>query len=280
MARPVEQLQQDGIAWWRYSPENGSSLSPLVILHGLFGSADNWNFYGKTLSHSRTVLIPDVPNHGISRHIDGMDYREVARILLDSLGHLGFGTGEAPVTFLGHSMGGKIAMAIAFDQPSAVESLIIADIAPVTYPRRHDEIFFAMRSVADADVRSRSEADRVMAETIPDKGVRMFLLKSLTTGRKDPETDLGAERYSWRLNIEELESAYDDIRGWPFDDERYDGPVLAIAGELSPYIDHNGRERLGHHFPSVRIETIPGAGHWLHAEKREEFLALLEGELE
>lgn len=276
MKRPVY-FYTDGIGWSSFSirgdRENGAE--PLVILHGLFGSSDNWRAYGRALSDTRDVYIPDMPNHGGSRHIDSMDYRDVASILWDAVEQIGFGNEGRPIAVLGHSMGGKAAIAMAISRPVAVSRLIVADIAPVMYPRRHDEIFQAMRDVDAAGVTNRSDGDRVLARSIPEKGIRMFLLKSLV-----PEKTGDRRKYRWRLNLSGLAESYDEIRGWPFGDESYDGAALAIVGGKSSYVDSEGENALRRYLPSVRIEAIPGVGHWLHAEARDEFLALVQRELE
>jgi pimeloyl-ACP methyl ester carboxylesterase len=170
-------------------------------------------------------------------------------------------------------MGGKVAMAMAFARPEQVERLIVADIAPRPYPPRHDEIFAAMEAVAKRQVARRGEADTIMEEWIPEKAVRLFLLKSLVPGDGDNDG------YRWQLNLPGLRAGYEAIRDWPFRDESYDGPTLFIAGGRSPYIQAADGEAIQRHFPDHRIETIPGAGHWLHAEARDTFLTVVRGYL-
>ena len=281
MERP-ELFYTDGIGWSAFpsGATGGNATEPLVILHGLFGSSDNWHTYGRALSDTRDVLIPDIPNHGGSCHIDSMDYRDLAALLWDAVEQTGYGNEGHPVSILGHSMGGKVAMAMAISRPSAVSRLIVADIAPVVYPRRHDDIFDAMRNVEAAQVRNRSDGDRVMARSVPEKAIRMFLLKSLVPDSNTDEGEAGGVRYRWSLNVAGLAASYDEIRGWPYTDQSYDGTALAIAGGESSYVDTAAEEALRRHLPSVRIETIPGVGHWIHVEAREEFLALVRRELE
>lgn len=281
MERP-EQYYSDGIGWNAFSSNvtGENAAEPLVILHGLFGSADNWYSYGRALSDTRDVLIPDMPNHGGSRHIESMDYRDLAAVLWDAVEQIGYGNEGRPVSILGHSMGGKTAMAMAISRPTAVSRLIVADIAPVVYPRRHDEIFEAMRSVEAAEVQSRSDGDRVLARSIPEKAIRMFLLKSLVPDKRADAGSTDGSRYRWSLNLSGLASSYDEIRGWPFTDEHYDDTALAIVGGDSSYVDAEGEDALRRYLPSIRVETIAGAGHWLHAEARDEFLALVQRELQ
>jgi esterase len=299
----VTEERVEGILWRGYGTDgtdgadgangaNGSDrrsggASPLVILHGLFGAGDNWRSQAMELAEERPVLVADLPNHGGSDHTDEVAYAAVAARIWRSLDGLAASlgvSGPAGVSLredsgaprfvlLGHSMGGKVAMAMAFARPGQVERLIVADIAPRPYPPRHDEIFAAMEAVAAGHVERRGEADAVMEKWIPEKAVRLFLLKSLVPGSD------GKEGYRWQLNLPGLKTGYEAIRDWPFRDESYDGPTLFIAGGKSPYIQVEDGEAISRHFPDHRIETIPGAGHWLHAEARDAFLDVVRGHL-
>ena len=258
-----------GIFWRRYSRDLPGA--PLVILHGLFGSGDNWHSQARILAETRPVLVPDMPNHGQSAHVGEMSYPAQADRLWDALEEIGCGTEDTPVRLLGHSMGGKVALGMAFARPEAVKQLIVADIAPRAYPPRHTEIFAAMERVADAAVDSRSAADTILAELIPQKPIRLFLLKSLI-----PDSD---GRYHWQLNLGGLRRSYDDILDWPYTTERYDGPVLLIAGGKSPYVTVEEHRVFAAYAPNLTVETIEEAGHWLHAEARDRFLSILGREL-
>ncbi len=267
-----------GGVFWRVLTESseehvrsGSDASmPLVVLHGLFGSGDNWRSHGRALSSSRTVLLPDLPGHGSSRSIDSFTYQMLSETMWNALEELGYGSEGAPVSLLGHSMGGKVAMAMALSRPAALSSLIVADISPKRYPPRHDTIFRAMERVAGAAPENRSAAERLMAEDIPEKAVRLFLLKSLVSG------DSG---YRWQLDLEGIRAGYPDITDWPYRDERYEGPVAVIAGGASTYVADDDRSLFSRHFPDVSYETIQEAGHWLHVEEKERFLQLVLGHL-
>ncbi|MCG8480891.1 MAG: alpha/beta fold hydrolase [Spirochaetales bacterium] len=271
-----------GGLFWRWTAGDATDRAagnPLVILHGLFGSGDNWRSQANSLAEGRIVLVPDMPNHGLSHHTDRTTYVEVADMVWEALGSAELAAalpgGRAVhssgagvrVTLLGHSMGGKAAMAMAFARPRAVERLIVADIAPRRYGPSHDAIFRAMEAVAAGTVAGRGEADRLMEPFVPEKAVRMFLLKSLV-----PD---GAGRYRWRLNLAGLRSGYVNIVDWPYGDERYDGPVRFIAGGRSRYIEPADGEAIERHFPDNEIETIPEAGHWLHAEARDAFIGIV-----
>lgn len=278
MSAAFREVEAGGLFWRVFGlqgaephRENQHSTSPpLLILHGLFGAGDNWRSHAEALSQDRLVLVPDMPNHGRSRHIENMKFDAVARELWNALDALAETLGiESPVyALLGHSMGGKAAMAMAFHDPPRTDRLISADIAPREYPPSHEQIFSAMEQVARAGIHRRSDADHIMAEQIPTKAVRMFLLKSLVR-------DAASETYQWQLNVDGLRNSYDDIRAWPFHHERYEGPALFIAGEDSPYIRPGDTGAIERHFPDSHLETIPAVGHWLHVENREAFLALV-----
>ena len=272
---PATGTVEAGGLFWRWTVDESTSRAngaPLVVLHGLFGSGDNWRSQARSLSEGRVVLVPDMPNHGLSNHTDLTAYHEVADMVWGALDSpelaraLPHGTVDR-VALLGHSMGGKTAMAMAFARPSAVERLLVADIAPRRYEPRHEEIFRAMEAVAAEGVASRGEADSGMEPMIAEKGVRMFLLKSLV-----PD---GEGRYRWRLNLAGLRRGYADIVDWPYTEERYDGPVHFIAGGRSDYIEPSDMEAILRHFPDNEIETIPEAGHWLHAEARDTFIEIV-----
>jgi len=275
----TESFTAGGLMWRRYSPAPRESQGgkytrpPLVILHGLFGSGDNWRSHAQALATDREVLVPDMPGHGESTHAGSYGYPALAGIVLDALEELGLATEGRPVSLLGHSMGGKVAMAIAFVRPEAIDALIIADIAPREYPPRHDQIFDAMSRVAASRPDSRSDGDAILAQGIPERSVRLFLLKSLV-----PDPDDGG--YRWKLDLDGLRAGYDEIRGWPFTDDVYPDGTLIIAGGSSPYLSGSDKENVARHLPKARIETIPGAGHWLHVEARDRFLSLVVGELD
>jgi len=287
-----------GGLWWRvYGPGERTtdplSPPPLVIFHGLFGSGDNWRSQATALAGDRAVLACDMPDHGRSDHWNTFEYRAVAGLLRDALAaaldEIGLPP-ETSVVLLGHSMGGKAAMAMALGAPGRCERLVVADIAPRCYPPRHEEIFAAMDAVASAGVRSRGEADRIMAEYVPQKPIRMFLLKSLVpTGDRGAAADAmpaaadarpaatPAGRYGWRLNLAGLRAGYEDIRCWPDlgTEDSYGGPTLFVAGGASPYVSDDDYPAINQLFPRARIHRIDRAGHWLHAEAKDQFVSVV-----
>ena len=164
-------------------------------------------------------------------------------------------------------MGGKAAMAMALDRPERVDALVIVDIAPVRYPAWHRSEIAGLKAVAAAAPRGRSAADAVLAEYVDDKAVRMFLLKSWAPR--------GDGSYYLQVAIDIIESRYEVISGWPETDARYEGPMLVVRGGASEYVLPQHEANYQRHFASRHIETIDGAGHWVHAEQRDTFLTVV-----
>ena len=233
----------------------------ILILHGLFGDADNWSSQAKDLSRRGLSIVPDMPNHGRSPEVDVATFDAVAAYLWEHYEAL------APLYLIGHSMGGKAAMGMALLRPDAVKALVVVDIAPRPYPPRHADVFGGLSAVTAAGVRTRAEAERVLAEPVKDKMVRLFLLKSFVPG----------EPYGrWRMNVPYLTEHYEEIGAWPFDrTAQYPGPTIVVRGELSPYVTAADELLIREHFPAAKINTLRDTGHWLHAERREEFLTMV-----
>ncbi|MCO8146594.1 alpha/beta fold hydrolase [Rhodovulum tesquicola] len=233
---------------------------PLLIAHGLFGSARNWGVIAKRLSDSRQVIAVDMRNHGDSPWASGHRYADLAADLAEVIAAHG---GRADM--LGHSMGGKAAMVLALTRPALVNRLVVADIAPVAYGHSQNHLIAAMRGLELAGLTHRGNADAALSARIADPGVRAFLLQSL---------DLKARPPVWRLNLDVLEAEMDRITGWPEEIAgRFDGPALFLSGATSDYVRPEHRDRIKALFPAARFARIPGAGHWLHAEKPREFEA-------
>lgn len=225
---------------------------PLLIAHGLFGSGRNWGVLARRLSADRPVLTVDMRNHGASFWDDDHRYPAMARDLSEVIAAHG---GQADV--LGHSMGGKAAMTLAVTEPERVRRLIVADIAPVPYDHSQQENIDAMRRVDLGAIASRADAAAQLGELPP--GVAAFLLQSL---------DVKERR--WRLNLDALEANMADILSFPEIDGRFEGPALFLAGAESSYVRPEHRSRIKALFPGARFAKIPGAGHWLHADKPRE----------
>jgi len=232
---------------------------PLVIAHGLFGSARNWAGIARTLATGREVLAVDMRNHGESAWSDTHGYPEMADDLAGVIAAQG---GRADV--LGHSMGGKAAMALALARPELVARLIVADIAPVAYDHDQSGYIHAMRAVDLAAVSRRSDADRQLAASVPEPGIRAFLLQSL---------DVAGRR--WRLNLDTLEREMPKVVGFPALETAFDGPALFIAGDASEYVRPEHRDTIRAHFPAARVVRLRDAGHWLHADRPQAFTETL-----
>lgn len=232
---------------------------PLVLAHGLFGSARNWGAVAKRLAADRPVLAVDLRNHGASGWATPHDYPALATDLAETIAAEG---GRADV--LGHSMGGKAAMVLALTRPDTVRRLVVADIAPVAYGHSQMPFVEAMRGLDLDGVTRRGEADRRLAETVEDRGVRAFLLQSLAFGDGKP---------AWTLNLEALATFMPAIMGFPELDDTFDGPVLVLRGSTSDYVRPEHERLFRRHFSDLRIATLDGAGHWLHADQPDAFAA-------
>ncbi|MFZ5964973.1 alpha/beta fold hydrolase [Thalassococcus sp. BH17M4-6] len=230
---------------------------PLVIVHGLYGSARNWGVIGKRLSDQRQVIAVDQRNHGDSGWTDSHSYPDMAGDLAEVIAGL-----DGPADVLGHSMGGKAAMVLAITQPALVNRLIVADIAPVPYSHSQIQYIEAMRAVDLARVEKRSDAVAQLAAHVPDPGLQAFFTQSL---------DLKEKR--WKLNLDTLAAEMDKVLGFPDVSGQFDGPTLFLSGAESDYVTQDARPVIRDFFPQARFARIPGAGHWLHAEKPREFEA-------
>ena len=230
---------------------------PLVIAHGLFGSARNWGVIQKRLATDRRVIAVDMRNHGDSPWHPLHRYEDLAADLAQVIEAAG---GTADV--LGHSMGGKAAMRLALDHPARVRRLVVADIAPVAYGHTQMPLVQAMRGLDLANLTTRSEADRRLSAAVETPAVRAFLLQSL---------DLRADPPRWMLNLDTLADQMQRIIGWDAVAGRFDGPALFLSGEVSGYVRPEHHDGILRQFPRASFLAISGAGHWLHAEAPREF---------
>ncbi len=234
---------------------------PLIILHGLFGTLENWGSQIKVLAEQYTVYAVDLRNHGRSPHSDEMSYRAMAADIAELMDDHGLQSAH----ILGHSMGGKAAMQLALSEPDRIRQLIIVDIAPVQYGHDHDAVIQGLKSVNLRTITSRREADQQLAEYIPDTGLRQFLLKNLY------RTENG---FAWRVNLAVIESQYPAISAPP-EGNAYDGQTLFIKGGKSDYITLDHKDALLNYFPAASYKIIQNAGHWPHAEKPAAFSKLI-----
>lgn len=232
---------------------------PLVVLHGLFGSGDNWKGFAKAFSGERQVWLLDLRNHGRSPHHPDMRYADLATDVLDWLEQHQI---QHPV-LLGHSMGGKTAMALALAYPERVERLIVADIAPVSYRHQseHSQLIQSLKALPLEPELTRSEADRLLAEAIPEWSIRTFLLKNLAPGPSG---------LHWRIPLDLLQQALPDVLEFPLAG-LFCKPTLFVGGSRSNYLLPEYQQEIHNRFTQVRIVMLKDAGHWLHAEKPEAF---------
>ncbi len=238
--------------------------TPIVILHGLLGFSDNWQTIAKTLAEHHLVITPDLRNHGRSPHTNSHTYPEMAEDLRTFLDQQGI----YATALIGHSMGGKVAMQFALEHPDRVTHLVVVDIAPTAAaPGNHEHIFEALMALNIEQIHTREEADAFLQQRISEPSVRQFLLKNLT---RNPDGS-----FAWKMNLPVLWRHYADILAPVKGDAPFTGPVLFVRGSRSNYIKDSDLEAIRVLFPHARIETVEGAGHWVHADKPQELLALL-----
>jgi len=226
----------------------------IILIHGLFGSLENLNMIAKSLKDNYRVTNVDVRNHGSSFHENSMDYDELAQDVVNLMAELNIDQ----ASILGHSMGGKIAMQIALEHSKRVDKLIVADIAPVTYPPHHNHIISGLQNIDLTQVNSRKDADYQLAKFVDDVGVRQFLLRNLiaTEGK-----------FSFKCNLNYIDQCYSQITKAYQGKHHFEGNTLFVKGGESNYITAEHREIINCLFPHSRAKIIQGAGHWLHAEK-------------
>jgi len=237
---------------------------PLIILHGVFGSADNWQTVGKILAEQFKVYLVDLRNHGNSPHSDEFNYQLMAEDIIELMNDENIESGY----LLGHSMGGKVAMNVAMSNAERIEKLIVVDIAPRAYPPHHQQIFEGFESVKLESLKSRGEADNQMSAVIANIGIRQFILKNLA------RTSDGTFR--WKLNLEAIKKATNSIGDSTPEELTFVGKTLFIGGSKSDYIQKTDHIKIKKLFPNSEIEIIEGAGHWVHAEKPKELIEIVQ----
>ncbi|UDY24748.1 alpha/beta fold hydrolase [Nocardioides sp. Kera G14] len=257
----------------------GETGSRIVFLHGLFGQGRNWHTLGRTLAagpDGHRVTLVDLPNHGRSPWTDHVDYVEMAEAVAGLL------DADDPVTLVGHSMGGKVAMLTALLHPQLVARLVVADMSPVDYPVEEDEttggVLRYARILRDVDLASfgsRAEVEAALLPQVPNDTIRAFLMQNLH--RVDPADGGG---WRWAANVDVLARDGAALASWPAkalaEAQPYAGPVLWIAGGESSYVRPEFDEAMHRWFPQARKVTMKGVGHWVHSEKPELFLQILQ----
>lgn len=236
-----------------------TAARPLLIVHGLYGSARNWGVIAKRLSDARQVVAVDQRNHGASPRTESHSYPDMAADLAEVIEAHG-----APMHVMGHSMGGKAAMVLALTRPELIASLTVADIAPVAYGHSQLKYAEAMRGIDLSGIERRSDAQALLEPVIDDPGLVPFFLQSVDVKTK-----------SWVLNLDTLAREMPKIMEFPETSGSFTGPTLFLTGAASDYVSREDRPRITALFPQARFVKIPEAGHWLHADKPREFEAAM-----
>lgn len=236
---------------------------PLIIMHGVFGSSDNWQTLAKIFAEQFKVYLVDLRNHGNSPHSDDFSYELMVKDVIELMDDEKISSAH----ILGHSMGGKVAMHLSTKHSERVNKLIVVDIAPKYYAPHHKQIFEGFHSVDLKSLESRKEADDQMSKVIANMGVRLFILKNLNRDKDG--------NFSWKLNVDAIEKAIEEVGESIEEGVSFDGETLFISGGKSDYIKEEDHEMIRSYFPNAEIETVAGAGHWVHAEKPDELSALV-----
>lgn len=237
-----------------------STVSPMIFIHGLFGSLSNLGVLARHFSEQRTVIQIDVRNHGLSGHSSDINYQLMAEDVLETLSSLNV----HKFVVVGHSMGGKIAMKLADLAREQTEKLVVLDITPIQYHENHHaEIFQALFAVQQANVASRLEAAKIMRKYLHEEMVIQFLLKSFNKGQ-------------WLFNVQALFDHYPDIMAWE-KVEKINRPALFLRGGDSFYISKPEHfAAINEQFSQAKIEVIENTGHWLHGEKPDEVIKYMQ----
>jgi len=236
---------------------------PIIILHGLFGTLDNWKTIATKLSESFLVYILDQRNHGKSPHTLEFSYQLMAQDLYEFMDH----NWIQQATIIGHSMGGKVAMQFALEYPEMVNKLIVVDIAPQENEPGHEQIFNAMLTLDLDNLESRKQADKFLSNKIPSFAVRQFLLKNIARTKEGG--------YQWKMNLPVIYENYHEVLAEITGEDPLEEPTLFLNGGQSDYVDATKIPGIKALFTDVQFATIEKAGHWVHAEAPDEFLSIV-----
>jgi len=249
----------------KYGKEGGQ---PLIILHGLFGISDNWVSYGKRIAtEGFEVFIIDQRNHGHSPHSDVFNYLALSDDLFDFIDEHEI---DNPI-IMGHSMGGKVAMRFALENPQFVKRLVVVDITLKSYGPRvnHKKIIEAMHRVDLSQAKTRRDVEAMLAEFIKEPRIRLFVLKNLYRTENN--------RFDWRINFEGISKNLDQMFDAIDTLAKFEKPTLFIKGGASDYITLEDFPQIRYNFPHAEIVTIAGASHWVHVEAPEKFYQITSG---
>lgn len=232
----------------------------VIILHGLFGSLDNWISLARRLAEEHSVYLVDQRNHGKSPHTEAFNYALLAEDLHDFMDSHGIYQAH----LIGHSMGGKVVMQFASLYPERIDKLVVVDMAPKSYEPHHTEIFKTLNALDLTTVDSRKAADAYLFPRIQPKSIRQFLLKNL--GRGENKT------FQWKFNLASIYQHYQEILDNVEIDFPFDGETLFLSGGASNYVLESDRENIVGFFPEANFVVLDGVGHWVHAEAPGRFM--------
>ena len=238
----------------------GDKPQHLIIVHGLFGMLDNWGTLGKKYAEYFTTHLVDTRNHGRSFHSDEISHE----LMADDLYNYMQANGIEKASFIGHSLGGKAVMEFALKYTENTDKIVIADMSPKDYEPHHQAILKALNSVDFSKVEKRGDVEEFLKPYIKDASIRMFLMKSVNR--------LDNGNYEFRFNLKSLTENYVDLITNHLPEKTFNGDTLFLGGGNSNYITNEDTMQIKHYFPNAKIEKIEGTGHWLHAEKPNEFL--------
>jgi pimeloyl-ACP methyl ester carboxylesterase len=236
------------------------NLPALIVLHGLFGSSDNWHTVGTVFSKHFFTLVPDARNHGRSPHDDKFDYQVMADDVVEFIHqqHL------PSASLIGHSMGGKTAMLAALQHPERIDKLIVVDIAPRSYPPEHELIFETLNSIDLSAMVRRTDIETKLAKRIADDATVQLLMKNITRDEQG--------KFRWKINLPIIQKNYESLNAaLPLQSTRSEKPALFIRGEHSEYILLEDLKPIAELFPRAELVTIKNASHWVHADAPDDF---------
>ena len=234
---------------------------PVIILHGLFGSGDNWKQIAKLLSSQYKCFLFDLPNHGQSFWLDTFNYNSLAQSVKQTIDNLNL---TEPVSIIGHSMGGKVAMQLVNNYPNLFQKLVVVDIAPKQYPEGHNHIFEALLDLNTSLINQLSDAVDCINSKLNDIALSHFLVKSLKRNKIN-------HNYSWQFNLQALIQNYQNILATPILDSQINTNSLFIYGNQSDYILQSDLQSIETIFSHVKFNCLENAGHWLHAQYPKKF---------
>ncbi len=238
---------------------------PLIILHGVFGQQRNWTAQAKIFADNFQVYGFDARNHGQSPHADSMTYREMAEDVVQTMDALQIPNAD----FIGHSMGGKIAMQLALDYPERVNKLVVVDIAPVNYQSGPSQELEALQKINLVSLTNRQQADTVLQDGgVQNKAIRDFLLTNLKRNSEG--------RFEWRMNLSVIAKDFALLKSWDQTRSEFLGRTLFVKGANSDYLLLEYSDQTLGFFPNAKVKVISGAGHWVHNEKPEQFFKIVQ----